>query len=151
MKKKTILTIATLMMSSYSFANTPFELETQSVSNGYETNIIVKSKADSLIIYDMIVNRGNCNMEIPAVYGVVSERSLKDALTKLTDRDGLVERAKRLGMTPYLSENDYIQAQRMSAPPQIGFGKRYTLRAGCKAEDILEVNIETNEGSWSFN
>lgn len=139
--------IAGLFFSTSSFANAPFVLDIQAYTN-YSSRIIIKSKEDNLIIQDMNVNRGNCSVEVHGVYGGGSANSLKQALVKLADKSEIEKRAKKMGF-PY-NETDYQMAQIQGQPPKLGFGKQFKVGTNCKYQDILEINVDTNQGSWKF-
>lgn len=152
--KKTLLfamlNIGGLFLSQQSFANAPFSIDLE-YRTKYSSNVIIKSRSDNLIIRDMNINRGNCSMDVKGVYGGASGKTLQEALYKLADRDEIKKRAKRLGFPESFNiEADYQMAQQQAKSPRLGFGKQFKIEVNCKTQDILEINVDTDQGNWTF-
>ncbi len=100
----------------------------------------IKSKVDSVTIQGVKLNRGNCVVNFKG--GPMSMENLKDAESFM----GMLDMP--MGET----ENRISQLKQkgvMMEPQTLKFGEKIEgISQGC---DIIEAEIQTDKGSWTFN
>lgn len=105
----------------------------------------IDSKADSVTIQGVKLNRGNCVVRFSQVYAQsISVQDFKDEASeykyikdkkRLADMQNKISQLKQKGV--------------MMEPQTLKFGEKIDgISQGC---DIIEAEIQTDKGSWTFN
>lgn len=105
----------------------------------------IDSKADSVTIQGVKLNRGNCVVRFSQVYSrSISVQDFKDEANKYE----YIKDKKRLAdMQNKISQLE--QKGVMMEPQTLKFGESLKgISQGC---NIIEAEIQTNKGAWTFN
>lgn len=150
---KTFFTTTTLLFASQlSMAEeVPFTLQTQQ-KGSYSTKIIIQSKTDGLLINDIQVNRGQCSIEVTAAPVEGRGKSYMDAINDL--KVNYHEKARKALGAFYdekIANQDLERAVNIfEGRRELKFSQAFTPIATCSPNEILEISIDTNQGSWKF-
>ncbi|WQW43711.1 hypothetical protein KVM11_07265 [Helicobacter pylori] len=110
------------------------------MSANSEGMFLIQSKADSVTIQGVKLNRGNCVVHFKS--GPMSIEDLKNAQSFM----GMLD------MPVGETENKISQLEQkgvMMEPQTLKFGEKIEgISQGC---NIIEAEIQTNKGSWTFN
>ncbi|MCQ2920953.1 hypothetical protein JT256_07655 [Helicobacter pylori] len=115
----------------------------------------ISSRVDSVTIQDVKLNRGNCAVNFApeevfeniVALGLVTPISIQDLkdMARAYEMFNLKEKLANI-------ENKISQLEQkgvMMEPQTLKFGeKRESISRGC---DIVEAEIQTNKGAWTFN
>ncbi len=127
--------LALYLVGCGSGGESPVEMSANS-----EGEFQISSKADSVTIQGVKLNRGNCVVKFKG--GPMSMENLKDAESFM----GMLDMP--MGET----ENRISQLKQkgvMMEPQTLKFGEKIEgISQGC---DIIEAEIQTDKGSWTFN
>ena len=117
----------------------PYKAASQSDNNG-NTVITLTAIVDSLTIHNVSVNRGNCLAIRPA-----------DVDIMIIGEDPILKefRARKISEAEFVKKVNEKYSPRLAA--KLGFGD--TLKVAIAACKLLEIRVETDQGSWttSFN
>ncbi len=105
----------------------------------------ISSKADSVTIQGVKLNRGNCVVKFSQIYArAISVQDFKDeasAYEYIKDKEKLAEMQNKVSQLE--------QKGVMMEPQTLKFGESLKgISQGC---DIIEATIQTDKGSWTFN
>ncbi|GAA6923299.1 hypothetical protein HpHUE2_14120 [Helicobacter pylori] len=109
----------------------------------------IRSKADSVTIQGVKLNRGNCavNFVSEETLGLVTPISIQDFKDMASVYEILGYGKKRADMQNKISQLE--QKGLMMKPQALKFGESLKgISQGC---DIIEAEIQTNKGTWTFN
>ncbi|MCQ2907116.1 hypothetical protein JT124_05260 [Helicobacter pylori] len=115
----------------------------------------ISSKVDSVTIQGVKLNRGNCavnfvpvgEVEAMVALGLVTPISIQDFKDMASVYEILGYDKKRADMQNKISQLE--QKGLMMKPQALKFGKNLKgISQGC---DIIEAEIQTNKGAWTFN
>ncbi|PUD44917.1 hypothetical protein FNE11_06820 [Helicobacter pylori] len=152
--------LALYLVGCGSGGESPIEMSANS-----ESEFQISSKADSVTIQGVKLNRGNCavnfapeevleNIVALGLVTPISIQNLKD-LISIKDFKDMASVYKMFGdQKKALAdiENKISQLEQkgvMMEPQTLKFGeKREGISQGC---DIIEAEIQTNKGTWTFN
>ncbi|UOS41290.1 hypothetical protein MPF84_00490 [Helicobacter pylori] len=121
-------------------AESPVEMTTNS-----EGDFQIVSKADSVTIQGVKLNRGNCVVNFSQIYArSISVQYFKDeahAYEYIKDKKSLAEMQNKISQLK--------QRGVMMEPKTLKFGEKIeSISQGC---DIIEATIQTDKGAWTFN
>ncbi len=105
----------------------------------------ISSKADSVTIQGVKLNRGNCVVRFSQVsYRSISVQDFKDEAREyeyIKDKEKLAEMQNKISQLE--------QKGVMMEPQTLKFGEKIEgISQGC---NIIEAEIQTDKGSWTFN
>ncbi|GHS56483.1 hypothetical protein VN1171_12980 [Helicobacter pylori] len=109
----------------------------------------ISSRVDSVTIQGVKLNRGNCavNFVSEETLGLVTPISIQDFKDMASVYEILGYDKKRADMQNKISQLE--QKGLMMKPQALKFGESLKgISQGC---DIIEVEIQTNKGTWTFN
>ncbi len=121
-------------------AESPVEIR---VSNNGDFQI--RSRADSVTIQGVKLNRGNCVVNFSQVsYRSISMQDFKD---EASTYEYIKDKEKLADMQNKISQLE--QKGVMMEPQTLKFGEN--LKGISKGCNIIEAEIQTDKGSWTFN
>ncbi len=105
----------------------------------------ISSKADSVTIQGVKLNRGNCVVSFSPIYArLISVQDFKDeahTYEYIKDKKSLAEMQNKISQLK--------QKSVMMEPQTLKFGESLKgISQGC---NIIEAEIQTDKGSWTFN
>ncbi|GAA9979902.1 hypothetical protein VN0965_13930 [Helicobacter pylori] len=109
----------------------------------------ISSRVDSVTIQGVKLNRGNCavNFVSEETLGLVTPISIQDFKDMASVYEILGYDKKRADMQNKISQLE--QKGLMMKPQALKFGESLKgISQGC---DIIEAEIQTNKGAWTFN
>ncbi|GAA6927881.1 hypothetical protein HpVH80_14320 [Helicobacter pylori] len=109
----------------------------------------ISSRVDSVTIQGVKLNRGNCavNFVSEETLGLVTPISIQDFKDMASVYEILGYDKKRADMQNKISQLE--QKGLMMKPQALKFGESLKgISQGC---DIIEAEIQTNKGTWTFN
>ncbi|GAA8022581.1 hypothetical protein HpCS40_13830 [Helicobacter pylori] len=109
----------------------------------------ISSRVDSVTIQGVKLNRGNCavNFVSEETLGLVTPISIQDFKDMASVYEILGYGKKRADMQNKISQLE--QKGLMMKPQALKFGESLKgISQGC---DIIEAEIQTNKGTWTFN
>ncbi|WP_100969050.1 hypothetical protein [Helicobacter pylori] len=111
----------------------------------YGSQLQISSKVDSVTIQGVKLNRGNCVVRFSQVYArSISVQDFKDeasAYEYIKDKKRLADMRNKISQLE--------QKGMMMEPQTLKFGESLKgISQGC---NIIEAEIQTNKGSWTFN
>ncbi|GAA9856944.1 hypothetical protein VN0612_14810 [Helicobacter pylori] len=109
----------------------------------------ISSRVDSVTIQGVKLNRGNCavNFVSEETLGLVTPISIQDFKDMASVYEILRYDKKRADMQNKISQLE--QKGLMMKPQALKFGESLKgISQGC---DIIEAEIQTNKGTWTFN
>ncbi|WP_187857530.1 hypothetical protein KVC60_01145 [Helicobacter pylori] len=105
----------------------------------------ISSKADSVTIQGVKLNRGNCVVSFSQIYArSISVQDFKDEASTyeyIKDKKSLAEMQNKISQLE--------QKGVMMEPQTLKFGE--SLKGISKGCNIIEAEIQTDKGSWTFN
>ncbi|WRG58288.1 hypothetical protein FNE07_06920 [Helicobacter pylori] len=115
----------------------------------------IDSKADSVIIQGVKLNRGNCVVNFVSVREAV-QMGVLSQITPISMQDfkDMASFYKEIGQKERLADmqNKISQLEQkgvMMEPQTLKFGE--SLKGISRGCNIIEAEIQTNKGSWTFN
>ncbi|WP_334234527.1 hypothetical protein [Mannheimia indoligenes] len=145
------IALALLFSSVFSMAEqAPFTVQTQRYYSS--TKVIIQSKTDNLLVEDVSVNRGQCRIEVSAPPVVRTGESYMDAINNLkAGYHGFAQKSLGAFYDEKVAEKDLERATNLFLERrELKFSQVFTPVANCRPEEILEISVITNKGSWTF-
>ncbi|OOH88889.1 hypothetical protein BMT54_08160 [Pasteurellaceae bacterium 15-036681] len=151
---KKLILLATIGLSSIAYAGgAPFQVETSKSSSSNVSNVTITSRANDLVIENILVNREQCQLSIVHLpYSLGSDRTV---LANLLEQAGLGKAGLNNPMTPdqMWTWTNFIKeyTHEDTFPVSLSFAGSKRFSYYCKGgAPILEISVETNLGAWSF-
>ncbi len=105
----------------------------------------ISSRVDSVTIQDVKLNRGNCVVSFSQVYA--RSISVQDFKNEASEYEYIKDKKRLADMQNKISQLE--QKGLMMEPQTLKFGESLKgISQGC---NIIEAEIQTNKGSWTFN
>ncbi|RVZ43723.1 hypothetical protein FE363_06895 [Helicobacter pylori] len=105
----------------------------------------IDSKADSVTIQGVKLNRGNCVVRFSQVYA--QSISVQDFKDEASEYEYIKDKKRLADMQNKISQ--LRQKGVMKEPKTLKFGEKIEgFSRGC---NIIEAEIQTDKGSWTFN
>ncbi len=115
------------------------------MSANSEGEFQIDSKADSVTIQGVKFNRGNCAVSFSQVYA--RSISVQDFKNEASEYEYIKDKKRLADMQNKISQLE--QKGLMMEPQTLKFGESLKgISQGC---NIIEAEIQTNKGSWTFN
>ncbi|KHL89620.1 hypothetical protein HPY207_00265 [Helicobacter pylori] len=111
----------------------------------YGSQLQINSKVDSVTIQGVKLNRGNCVVRFSQVYA--QSISVQDFKDEASEYEYIKDKKRLADMQNKISQLE--QKGLMMEPQILKFGESLKgISQGC---NIIEAEIQTNKGSWTFN